>query len=141
MQSTGQASTQAVSFVPMQGSAITYAIAVVVPSTIGIAQRGRKYKPCSGQCRRAHVKVSEMRVKVRIKSRAGPRARVQSAARLPAGCKERVAAVVGPRGYLDRPEDLAIYEYDGSVDKHAPDLVVFPRSTAEVSALVKIARE
>src|ERR1035441_86619 len=29
MQSTGQASTQAVSLVPMQGSAITYAIAIV----------------------------------------------------------------------------------------------------------------
>src|SRR5215208_8167891 len=33
MQSTGQASTQAVSFVPMQGSAITYAIDVVFPDT------------------------------------------------------------------------------------------------------------
>src|ERR1041384_7679296 len=33
MQSTGQASTQAVSFVPMQGSAITYAIDVVFPNT------------------------------------------------------------------------------------------------------------
>ncbi len=60
---------------------------------------------------------------------------------LPAGCKERIARIVGPRGYLDRPEDLAIYEYDGSIDKHRPDLVVFPRSTEEVSAIVKIARE
>src|SRR5882672_2917101 len=60
---------------------------------------------------------------------------------LVAGCKERVSALLGPRGYLDRPEDLAIYEYDGSIDKHRPDLVVFPRSTEEVSALVKIARE
>jgi len=60
---------------------------------------------------------------------------------LPAGCKERIAAIVGPRGYLDRPEDLAIYEYDGSIDKHRPDLVVFPRSTRDVSEIVKIARE
>lgn len=60
---------------------------------------------------------------------------------LPAGCKERIAAIVGSRGYLDRPEDLAIYEYDGSIDKHRPDLVVFPRSTRDVSAIVKIARE
>ena len=82
-----------------------------------------------------------MRVKVRFKSRAGRGPVGPSAARLPAGCKQRVAAVVGRRGYLDRPEDLAIYEYDGSVDKHAPDLVVFPRSTAEVSALVKIAMQ
>jgi glycolate oxidase len=60
---------------------------------------------------------------------------------LPAGCKERIAAVVGPRGYLDRPEDLAIYEYDGSIDKHRPDLVVFPRSTQDVAAIVRVARD
>ena len=60
---------------------------------------------------------------------------------LPAGCKERIASLVGPRGYLDRPEDLAIYEYDGSIDKHRPDLVVFPRSTEDVAAIVKIACE
>lgn len=60
---------------------------------------------------------------------------------LPKGLKERVAAVVGPRGYLDRDEDLSLYEYDGGVDKHRPDLVVFPRTTAEVAALVKLAQE
>ncbi len=60
---------------------------------------------------------------------------------IPAGCKERCVALLGPRGVLDRPEDLTLYEYDGSVDKHRPDLVVFPRSTADVAALVKIAQE
>ncbi|MGO9260778.1 MAG: FAD-linked oxidase C-terminal domain-containing protein [Bryobacteraceae bacterium] len=60
---------------------------------------------------------------------------------LPPAFRERVAGVVGPRGYLDRPEDLSLYEYDGGVDKHRPDLVVFPRSTADVSALLKLARE
>ena len=39
------------------------------------------------------------------------------------------------------PQDLALYEYDGGVDKHAPDLVVFPRTTEEVAALVKLAQE
>src|SRR5215471_7621495 len=57
------------------------------------------------------------------------------------GLVKRVHALLGPRGYLHRPEDLALYEYDGGVDKHAPDLVVFPRSTEEVSALVQLARE
>ncbi len=33
----------------------------------------------------------------------------------------------GPRGYLHKPEDLALYEYDGGIDKARPDLVVFPR--------------
>src|ERR1043166_6382958 len=60
---------------------------------------------------------------------------------LPPGFKERLAALLGPRGYLDRPEDLMLYEYDGSVDKHRPDLVVFPRTTQDVSAIVRLARE
>ena len=55
--------------------------------------------------------------------------------------KERIAALLGPRGYLDRPEDLTLYEYDGSIDKHRPDLVVFPRSTQDVAAIVRLARE
>src|ERR1051326_9196416 len=60
---------------------------------------------------------------------------------LPSGLTERVKALLGPRGYLSRPEDLSLYEYDGSVDKHRPDLVVFPRTTEDVSAIVSIARE
>jgi glycolate oxidase len=52
-----------------------------------------------------------------------------------------IEALLGPRGYLYRPEDLALYEYDGSIDKARPDLVAFPRSTQDVVALVKIARE
>jgi len=60
---------------------------------------------------------------------------------LPTGLTERIAARLGPLGYLDQPEDLALYEYDGGVEKHRPDLVVFPRSTEDVAAIVKIARE
>jgi glycolate oxidase len=60
---------------------------------------------------------------------------------LPSRLIKRVAALVGPRGYLDRQEDLALYEYDGGVDKHRPDLVVFPRTTEEVAGIVKLAQE
>ena len=60
---------------------------------------------------------------------------------LPAAAKEKLAGLLGPRGYLDRPEDLTLYEYDGSVEKARPDIVVFPRSTADVVGIVKIARE
>src|SRR5882757_3611761 len=60
---------------------------------------------------------------------------------IPAGLIKRVHALLGPRGYLHRAEDLTLYEYDGGVDKHAPDLVVFPHTTEEVAALVKLARE
>src|ERR1041385_1292810 len=48
-------------------------------------------------------------------------------------------SVVGPRNILSRPEDLAMYEYDGSVDRARPELVIFPSSTAEVSKIVKLA--
>src|SRR5579863_652535 len=57
---------------------------------------------------------------------------------LPPSAKRKIVDLVGPRGYLDRPEDLSLYEYDGSVDKARPELVVFPRSTEEVAAIVKI---
>src|SRR5512135_3517917 len=60
---------------------------------------------------------------------------------LPPGLKERIAALLGPRGYLDRPEDLALYEYDGSVEKGRPDIVVFPLTTEHVAAFVKLAQE
>jgi glycolate oxidase len=52
---------------------------------------------------------------------------------------EAIERVVGPRGYLHRPEDLTLYEYDGSVDKGRPDVVVFPRTTEDVVAIVGIA--
>ncbi|MCP5109452.1 MAG: FAD-binding protein, partial [bacterium] len=49
-----------------------------------------------------------------------------------------LADLLGPQGYLERQEDLSLYEYDGSVDKGRPELVVFPRSTEEVVEIVKI---
>ena len=60
---------------------------------------------------------------------------------LPAKAKEKLVQLLGPRGYLDRPEDLSLYEYDGSVDKARPDIVVFPRSTEDVIGIVKISGE
>ncbi|MEX2262336.1 MAG: FAD-linked oxidase C-terminal domain-containing protein [Bryobacteraceae bacterium] len=58
-----------------------------------------------------------------------------------AEAKKQLTAIVGPRGYLDRPEDLILYEYDGSVDKARPEMVIFPRSRDDVVAIVKITRE
>ena len=55
--------------------------------------------------------------------------------------KKELTDLLGPRGYLDRPEDLLLYEYDGSIDKARPEMVVFPRTTEVVVAIVKITRE
>ena len=60
---------------------------------------------------------------------------------LPPAVKKSLIAAVGPRSYLDRPEDLALYEYDGSIDKAKPDLVVFPQTTEEVASIVRITAE
>src|SRR5437762_3103933 len=60
---------------------------------------------------------------------------------LPPEAKKKLADRLGPRGYLERPEDLLLYEYDGSIDKARPEMVVFPRSTEDVVAIVKITRE
>jgi glycolate oxidase len=54
---------------------------------------------------------------------------------------QRIEEILGPRGYLHKPEDLTLYEYDGGLDKSRPDLVVFPESTDHVVAIVKLANE
>lgn len=47
--------------------------------------------------------------------------------------------LLGAKSVLHEPEHLALYEYDGALDRGRPDLVVFPRSTQDVGAIVKIA--
>src|SRR5260370_35160866 len=60
---------------------------------------------------------------------------------LPPQAKKKLIAVVGSKGYLDKPEDLLLYEYDGSIDKARPEMVIFPRTTEDVVAIVKITNE
>jgi glycolate dehydrogenase FAD-linked subunit len=42
-------------------------------------------------------------------------------------------------GVLSLPEELLLYEYDGSVEVAQPQCVVFPRSTADVVRIVELA--
>ena len=60
---------------------------------------------------------------------------------IPAEAFKQLEALVGPGNLLTSTEDLRLYEYDGGVDKHKPEVVVFPRSTAHVSGIVKIANQ
>ena len=60
---------------------------------------------------------------------------------IPAAARQKLIDLLGPRGYLDRAEDLALYEYDGSVEKGRPEMVVFPRSTEDVASIVRITGE
>ncbi len=54
---------------------------------------------------------------------------------------QELQTIVGPKGVIADPNELVVYETDGlSVFKHLPDLVVFPRSTEEVVAVVKTVR-
>jgi glycolate oxidase len=48
-----------------------------------------------------------------------------------------LGSIVGPEAVLSAPEDLMLYEYDGSVERARPQAVVFPSSTEQVAALVR----
>src|SRR5947199_3311875 len=45
---------------------------------------------------------------------------------------------LGSSSVLFQAEDVVLYEYDGSVEKGRPDIVVFPTTTQEVSQIVKL---
>ncbi|HSM25477.1 MAG TPA: FAD-linked oxidase C-terminal domain-containing protein [Anaerolineaceae bacterium] len=47
--------------------------------------------------------------------------------------------IVGKKGVLTSPEDLAVYSYDGTFEECNPDIVVLPESTTQVSEIVKLA--
>ena len=53
----------------------------------------------------------------------------------------RLAAILGREKVLHTPEDLAVYSYDGTFAEGLPDIVVLPKTTEEVSQVVKLAAE
>jgi glycolate oxidase len=50
-------------------------------------------------------------------------------------------SILGAGTVLHRPEDLLLYEYDGSVEKGRPGAVVFPSTTEDVSRVVRLAAQ
>jgi glycolate oxidase len=55
------------------------------------------------------------------------------------GLIRELTSLLGADAVLSRAEDLLLYEYDGSVEQARPDVVVFPRSTQEVSRIAQLA--
>lgn len=49
-----------------------------------------------------------------------------------------LAASVGSQYVIWKPEDLLVYEYDGSIDKAPPQAVVLPGTAEEVAEVVRI---
>ena len=49
--------------------------------------------------------------------------------------------IVGREGVLTSPEDLAVYSYDATFEQGSPDVVVLPRTTEQVSQVVKLAAQ
>ncbi|MDE2508947.1 MAG: FAD-binding oxidoreductase, partial [Planctomycetota bacterium] len=52
---------------------------------------------------------------------------------------DELTAIVGVENVLTERDEKLVYECDGYViEKNLPDVVVFPRSTADVVAIVKL---
>ena len=55
---------------------------------------------------------------------------------------EPLRRLLGPQRVLDAHSDLAVYECDAFViEKHCPTVAVFPQTTGEVAAIVKLCNE
>ncbi len=54
---------------------------------------------------------------------------------------DRLQQIVGSGNVVWHPDDLLVYEYDGSIDRGTPNAVVFPLNTHEVSRVMALAWE
>ena len=57
------------------------------------------------------------------------------------GFVERLQQIVGSGNVVYHPDDLLVFEYDGSIDRGMPNAVAFPLNTHEVSRLMALCRE
>jgi glycolate oxidase len=57
------------------------------------------------------------------------------------GLVERLQSILGADHVVYKPEDLIVFERDASIDAQLPAAVVFPRTTSEVSDILRVATE
>src|SRR3989440_10761288 len=60
---------------------------------------------------------------------------------LPQGVAEELRRIVGRESVVDAPNDLRIFERDGSIEGAIPDAVVLASTTREVSDVIKVAAQ
>ena len=53
----------------------------------------------------------------------------------------KLEKIVGKKGVLTSPEDLAVYSYDVTFEECNPDIVVLPENTEQVSKIVELASQ
>ena len=53
----------------------------------------------------------------------------------------QLGKITGRDSVLTSPEDLAVYSYDGTFEEGCPEVVVLPRTTEQVSQVVKLAAQ
>lgn len=53
--------------------------------------------------------------------------------------KKELVAIVGEDRYIDQIEVLSCYSYDSFLEESMPDVVIFPLTTEEVAAIMKVA--
>jgi len=55
--------------------------------------------------------------------------------------KQQLKDIVGPENFADSLIDLIAYSKDASEFKHRPDAAVWPTSTIQISAILKLANQ
>ena len=58
---------------------------------------------------------------------------------VPDSVRAELRSIVGREAVIDAPNDLRIFERDGSIEGAVPDAVVLPSSTEQVAGVVKVA--
>jgi glycolate oxidase len=59
---------------------------------------------------------------------------------IPGEAVSELRVALSPERVLSEPGDLVVFEYDGTIERGSPQVVVFPDCAEEVSAAVRIAR-